>query len=173
MGPKLLWNCIWIILTLRFKRDTFLNFLLFRSVRKSFRNKVHIFWEGHKNFAKSSLNFWLQYIRSKVRGRFRKILWPSQNIWTLAVTVTISNGNSSLECIWSHWTKDRHLQKSKLNSYYLIYTLVCSGLNVQRPTLVSFLWPLSFSFPKKIPLTAPALQPTISRREGNPWRKKG
>jgi hypothetical protein len=27
-------------------------------------------------------------------------------------------------------------------------------------------------FSKKIPLTAPALQPTISRREGNPWRKK-
>ena len=45
--------------------------------------KVHIFWEGHKNFAKSSPNFWLQYIRSKVRERFRKILWPSQNIWTL------------------------------------------------------------------------------------------
>ena len=46
-------------------------------------SKVHIFWEGHKNFVKSSPNFWLQYIRSKVRGRFRKILWPSQNIWTL------------------------------------------------------------------------------------------
>ena len=45
--------------------------------------KVHIFWEGHKIFAKFSPNFWLQYIRSKVRGRFRKILWPSQNIWTL------------------------------------------------------------------------------------------
>ena len=25
----------------------------------------------------------LHYIQSKVRGRFRKILWPSQNIWTL------------------------------------------------------------------------------------------
>ena len=45
--------------------------------------KVHIFWEGHKNFAKSSTNFWPQYIQSKVSGRFRKILWPSQNIWTL------------------------------------------------------------------------------------------
>ena len=27
-----------------------------------------------------SENFWLQYIQSKVRWRFRKILWPSQNI---------------------------------------------------------------------------------------------
>ena len=25
-------------------------------------------------------DFWIQYIQSKVRGRFRKILWPSQNI---------------------------------------------------------------------------------------------
>ena len=33
--------------------------------------------------AKSSSYFWLQYIQSKVRGRFRKILWPSQNMWTL------------------------------------------------------------------------------------------
>ena len=27
--------------------------------------------------------FWLQYIQSKVMWRFRKILWPSQNILTL------------------------------------------------------------------------------------------
>ena len=36
-----------------------------------------------QNFAKSSLYFWLELHRTKVRGRFRKILWPSQNIWTL------------------------------------------------------------------------------------------
>ena len=35
------------------------------------------------NFAKSSSYFWLQ---SKLTGRFRKILWPSQNIWTLLLT---------------------------------------------------------------------------------------
>ena len=45
--------------------------------------KDHTFWEGHKIFAKSSSKFWVQYIQSKVRWRFRKILWPSQNIWTL------------------------------------------------------------------------------------------
>ena len=26
-----------------------------------------------------------EYIQTKVRGRFRKILWPSQNIWTLSM----------------------------------------------------------------------------------------
>ena len=55
--------------------------------------KVHIFWEGHKIFAKSSPNFWLQYIRSNVRGRFRKILWPSQNIWTLCNYLLHSDRN--------------------------------------------------------------------------------
>ena len=43
-----------------------------------------IYSEKATNFSKSSPYFWLQYIQSKVRWRFRKILWPSQNIWTLA-----------------------------------------------------------------------------------------
>ena len=34
-----------------------------------------------QTFAKSSPYFWLH--RTKVRWRFGKILWPSQNIWTL------------------------------------------------------------------------------------------
>ena len=32
---------------------------------------------------------WLQYIQSKVRWRFPKILWPSQNIWTLTCIVIL------------------------------------------------------------------------------------
>ena len=36
-----------------------------------------------ENFAKSSPYFWLALHRTKVRERFRKILWPSQSIWTL------------------------------------------------------------------------------------------
>ena len=36
-----------------------------------------------QNFAKSPLHICLQYIQTKVRWRFRKILWPSQNMWTL------------------------------------------------------------------------------------------
>ena len=68
-------------------------------------SKVHMFWEGHKiwrnipltfdgmycsqklgeDFAKfcGLLRIYELYIKSKVRGRFCKILWPSQNKWTL------------------------------------------------------------------------------------------
>ena len=47
--------------------------------------KVHVFWEGHKILRNLHLsNFWLQYIQSKARWRFRKKFWPSQNIWTLS-----------------------------------------------------------------------------------------
>ena len=46
--------------------------------------KVHIFWEGHKILQNLHLTFdWHYIFRTKVRWRFRKILWPSQNIWTL------------------------------------------------------------------------------------------
>ena len=43
--------------------------------------KVHIFWEGHKILRNLPLTFDWHYI--KVRGRFRKFFWPSQNTWTL------------------------------------------------------------------------------------------
>ena len=36
-----------------------------------------------QNFVKSLPYFCLQYIQTKVRWRFRKLLWPSQNIRTL------------------------------------------------------------------------------------------
>ena len=36
-----------------------------------------------QNFEKSPPYFWLALHRTKVRWRFLKILWPSQNIWTL------------------------------------------------------------------------------------------
>ena len=35
--------------------------------------KVHIFWEGHKNFAKSPPFFWLILVPVKKRWRFRKL----------------------------------------------------------------------------------------------------
>ena len=43
--------------------------------------KVHKFWKSQKNLANSSPYFCPMYCQSKVR--FCKILWPSQNIWTL------------------------------------------------------------------------------------------
>ena len=58
--------------------------LLFRR-RSSNTVKVHIFWEGHKILRNLPHTFdYLQYIQSKVRGRFRKNVWASQNIWTLS-----------------------------------------------------------------------------------------
>ena len=43
-----------------------------------------IYSEKPQHFAKSSPYFWLALHRTKVRWRFRKILGPSQNIWTLS-----------------------------------------------------------------------------------------
>ena len=45
--------------------------------------KVHTFWEGHKILRNLNLTFCPMQSQSKVRWRFRKILLPSQNIWTL------------------------------------------------------------------------------------------
>ena len=48
--------------------------------------KVHTFWEGHKILRNLHLTFdYSQYIQSKIGWRFRKILWPSQNIWALHI----------------------------------------------------------------------------------------
>ena len=46
--------------------------------------KLHIFWEGHKILQNLHL---LSFCQSKSRWRFRKSLWPSQNIWTLIATL--------------------------------------------------------------------------------------
>ena len=49
----------------------------------AFTRKSSYILRRPQNFAKSPPYFWLQYIQSKVKWRFLKILWPSQNIWTL------------------------------------------------------------------------------------------
>ena len=68
------------------------SYLILYSTEKLCRNlisnaqslKVHIqILRRPQKFAKSSPYFWLQYIKSKTRGRFCKILCPSQNKWTL------------------------------------------------------------------------------------------
>ena len=46
--------------------------------------KVHIFWEGHKILQNLHHRFVLcSNGQIYVRWRFPKIVWPSQNIWTL------------------------------------------------------------------------------------------
>ena len=46
-----------------------------------YMHKVYIFWEGHKILR--NLHRRLALHRTNLRCRFRKILWPSQNIWIL------------------------------------------------------------------------------------------
>ena len=91
------------------------------------------------NFAKSSPYSWLQYTQSKLRWRFRKILWPSQNIWTLPKVVFCSVlrfeslfpviGNSGKEVILSYdsscWDRWKCLYLSnhrKRRSFWKFYT---------------------------------------------------
>ena len=83
--------------------------------------KVHIFWEGHKIFAKSPPYFWLQYIRSKVRGKFCKILWPSQNIWTLPKLFW----NSVLEICKTMWWQQIILSELWNYVFDLNFKLYC------------------------------------------------
>ena len=62
-------------------------YLLSRSQQIFWSHKVHslssYILRRPQNFAKSPPYFWQVLHRTKVRWRFRKILWPSQNIWTL------------------------------------------------------------------------------------------
>ena len=53
-------------------------------VSKQMVSKVRISEKATK-FCKIFKDFCLQYIKEKVRWRFRKNLWPSQNTWTLQV----------------------------------------------------------------------------------------
>ena len=55
-----------------------------------------IYSEKATNFSKSSPYFWLQYIQSKVRWRFHKILWLSQNIWNLTMSSILTTQLPSL-----------------------------------------------------------------------------
>ena len=95
-------------------------YILTNRFSKSFDNKyINIFWsvkfiysEKTKNFAKFSPYFWLQYTQSKVRGRFRKILWPSQNIWTLTFKI---------------WTKLENMWKSE-NKVVWLYNYLNGSL---------------------------------------------
>ena len=57
----------------------------FRLISWELSSKVHIFWEGHKLLRNLHRRFVLCGNGSNLRWRFRKIFWPSQNMWTLTV----------------------------------------------------------------------------------------
>ena len=64
--------------------------------------KVHIFWEGHK-------------ILRNIHLTFRKILWPSQNIWTL--------------CVLMLWAVRYGLSVSLLNNFKHLPVIFTSTFN--------------------------------------------
>ena len=76
-------------------------------------DKVHIFCEGHKILRNLPLSFDWHYLhKTKVRGIFRKILWPSQNLWTLKdkmvfVPMQDRKGVLSLCYVWLNIWKSR------------------------------------------------------------------
>ena len=68
-----------------------------------------------------------QYIQSKVRGRFRKILWPSQNIWTL--------GKICMYYVWVNLSV-KEISKGML----FIISLVCTKKLLKFQVLNHLTW---------------------------------
>ena len=64
-----------------------------------------IYSEKATKFVKSPPFFWLVIHRTKVRWRFRKILWPSENIWTLmfSLLLTFNNRTNCLKALAGVW----------------------------------------------------------------------
>ena len=52
-----------------------------------------------KKFEKSPPYFWLALQRTKVTWEFCKILWPSQNIWTLPDCLKNSDRKRRVDCL--------------------------------------------------------------------------
>ena len=75
--------------------------------------KVHEVLRRPQNFAKSSPYFCPQYIQTKVRWRFCKILWPFRNIRTLSPAVRY-RVRRSLTCFCSLFQIHSKIFKKKL-----------------------------------------------------------
>ena len=102
---------------------------------KAGSSKVHIFWEGQNFLRNRHLTFDWHYLhRTKVRWRFRKILWPSQNIWTLKVYSSYLS-NCQFTKMESSWKG--HFQILRFKAFY-----VCIHLN-QKILLAFILIPFS------------------------------
>ena len=70
----------------------------------SLRFKVHIFWEGHKILRNLPLTFDRMYCSQKLEENFAKILWTSQNIWTL-LNSTFSFSIAETRNIFLKWIR--------------------------------------------------------------------
>ena len=69
--------------------------------------KVHMFWEGHKLLRNLHLTLECMYCSQKKGEDFAKILWPSQNIWTLKCCIGLllltSYGTFDLQTVLVIW----------------------------------------------------------------------
>ena len=75
-----------------------------------------------QNFEKSPPYFCLQYIQTKLRWKFRKILWPSQNIWTLLITICRRYKTENPSCSGNFLTYlDVHSQIPQSIPWFRIY----------------------------------------------------
>ena len=68
-----------------------------------------IYSEKATKFCEISYLLLLQYTQSKVRWRFRKILWPSQNMWTFMT-------------VWWYGIPDLSLYKKYVWKYVWLFT---------------------------------------------------
>ena len=92
-------------------------------ISKVFLNKVQSSYilRRPKNIAKSSPYFWLVLHRTKVKGRFHKILWPAQNIWTLTTPFFSESVKTIFETKFHFWRRNLFLYF--LSSPYKFYKL--------------------------------------------------
>ena len=136
--------------------------------KKSMIKVKFIYWKfilkKPQNFAKSSPNFWLQYIQSKVRRRFRKILWPSQNIHSIRektqldlIFVLHFQPIKNVGMTWSHskvvsyTTKTRTILSYKTKIKYFgsfgwdVAVKKSKALSLHIFLIITFLWGMSIT----------------------------
>ena len=99
--------------------------------------KFEVFWEGHMNLKKSSVNLVIMNsVMSKQRGRFLQILWPSQNIW---MSFNLNQSYSILsitqrKVLWG-WL---NLKNNKSNSWQLLHNSSLMEFHDRLTNLLSF-----------------------------------
>ena len=122
--------------------------------------KVDIFWEGHNILR----NLW----QSKVRLRFLKIFWPSQNVWTLKCPrhpiTKQKTGNRWRIPLWP---------VQRPNEYFFLKMINCNELHLNTKSLMDSMdfWIIEVAFQiKKCTKHFPTLQCVeISSLNGSMW----
>ena len=78
----------------------------------------------------------MQYIETKVRWRFRKILWPSQNTWPLSGTNSVKLLSvDSLE----FWNAEK-IKSAFLSLYDLVFSLELKFRNINGFQFFTYFW---------------------------------